>query len=63
MLLDRAAIKERFGGDLFVILEDDAEVFDHYVGRVFVQDRGDREKGLLRIPLKVKEKNDGLDQG
>ena len=59
---DRQRIKKEFGGDLFVVMEDDGEVLDHYVRVVFATDREGRSKGLLRIRLKGGEKDHGADQ-
>src|SRR5574341_2107167 len=45
-LADRPEVRKRYGGDLFTVMEEDTEVLDHYVKRVFVQDRDGRKKGL-----------------
>jgi hypothetical protein len=62
-LVDRPRLKKEFGGDVFLIMEDDAELLNHYVGGVFVKDRLGRAKGLVRLHLGTKEKGDGTDQG
>ena len=54
-LVDRPRVKKQFGGDLFMIMEDDGELLNHYMNEVFVKDRLGRPKGLLRIPLLTKE--------
>jgi hypothetical protein len=61
-LVDRERIKKDYGGDLFVIFEDDADVLEYYVEQVFGHDRAGREKGLLVIRLNVKEESDGTNQ-
>lgn len=62
-LIDRPRVKKEFGGDLFLIMEDDGELLNHYVNGVFVKDRLGRDKGLLRIRLGGKEDGNGTDQG
>lgn len=62
-LVDRPGIKKEFGGDLFLIMEDDGELLEHYLGGVFVRDRLGRAKGLVLVRLGTKEKHDGTDQG
>jgi hypothetical protein len=62
-LVDRPRVKVEFGGDLFLIMEDDAELMTHYVSGVFARDRLGRSKGMLRVRLGRKEKRDGTDQG
>lgn len=62
-LVDRPRVKREFGGDLFLILEDDGELLNHYVNGVFVKDHLGRAKGIVRIRLVMKEDGDGTDQG
>ena len=59
-LTGREVMKKRFGGDLFTVMEEDAEILKHYVEGVFSHDRDGRAKGLLIVELK--EKADGTDQ-
>ena len=61
-LADRKRIKEDYGGDLFVIYEDDVEILEHYVDQVFGHDRHGRPKGMLVIDLTDKEKTRATDQ-
>lgn len=61
-LANRPEVRKRFGGDLFTVMEEDTEVLDHYVKRVFVHDRDGRKKGLVLLRLRVKETRDGTDQ-
>ena len=49
--------------EVFLIMEDDAELLNHYLGEVFVKDRMGRPKGLVRVRLGAKEERDGTDQG
>jgi len=62
-LVDRPRVKKDFGGDLFLIMEDDPELLNHYLSGVFVKDRMGRSKGLVRVRLGAKEERDGTDQG
>lgn len=59
-MADRRRVKREWGGDLFLVMEDDAEILAYYVGQVFVRDREGRPKGILKLPV---EDVDGPDQG
>ncbi len=62
VLADRGRVQKDHDGDLFTMMEDDVELLYHYVEVVFGTDRKMRPKGLLRIRLKGKEDDDGIDQ-
>lgn len=61
-LADRKRIKVECGGDLFVVMEDDADIVTYYVQEVFGRDREGRTKGLVLIRLQAGEADDGADQ-
>lgn len=50
-MADRRRVKREWGGDLFLVLEDDVEILDYYVGQVFVHERDGRPKGILRMSM------------
>lgn len=57
LLSDRTGIKRRYGGDLFTVLEEDVEIWIHYVHDVFTKDRDGFPKGILRIDIAAEERS------